>query len=69
MSWIQQTENYSELLTAAQASGVRASMTADEFVVIDDNIATESMDDWEEGLVRAYVEKMNDADNEDDTNG
>ena len=69
VSGIQQTENCSELLTAAQASGVRVNMTAEEFVAIDDNIATESMDDWEEDLVRSYVEKMKDADDEDDDDG
>ena len=44
-------------------------MTAEEFVAIDDNIATESMDDWEEDLVRSYVEKVKDADDEDDDDG
>ena len=32
-----QTENCSELLTAAQASGVYVDMTVEEFVAIDDN--------------------------------
>ena len=43
-------------------------MMAEEFVAIDDGMATESMDDWEEGLVRSYVEKMKDSDGEDEDN-
>jgi len=66
VSGVHQTENCSELLTAAQASGIHVDMMAEEFVAIDDGIATESMDDWEEELVRSYVEKMKDSDCEDE---
>ena len=65
-SGTQQTESYSELLTAAQACGVCVYVTTEECVAIDGNIASESMDDWEEDLVRSYVKKMKDADDKDD---
>jgi len=45
VSGVYQTENCSELLTAAEASGVHTDMSAEEFVAIDDGLATESMDD------------------------
>ena len=57
MSGVHQTENCSELLTAAQASGIHVDMIAEEFVAIDDGIATESMNDYEEELARFYAEK------------
>ena len=56
VSGIQQTENCSKLLTAAHAIGVHVYMTVEEFVAIDDNIAIESMGDWEDDLVRSYVD-------------
>jgi len=48
-----QTESCGELLAAAEASGVCVYITLEQFVAIDENIATESMDDWEEDLVRS----------------
>jgi len=41
VSGVHQTENCSELLIAAQASGIHVGMTAEEFIAIDDDIATE----------------------------
>jgi len=55
-----------ELLAAAEASGVSVDMTLEEFAAIDENIATESMDDWEEDLVRSYTERMKDSNDDDD---
>ena len=43
--------------------------TVKEFVAIDENIATESIDDWEEDLVRSYIERMKDSDDVDNNNG
>ena len=40
-----------DLLAAAQTSSIDISMTVEEFVSLDENIATESMEDWEEALV------------------
>ena len=37
-------------------------------MAIDENIATESMDDWEEDLVRPYIERMKDSDDDDSDN-
>ena len=58
-----------ELLLAVEANGVTVNVTVEEFVAIDENIATESMDDWEEDLVRSYIERMKDSDddNSDDS--
>ena len=66
MSGVHQTENCSELLTAAQTSGIHVDMAAKEFVVIDDGIATDRMDDWEDFFM--YVEKMKDNNGEDEDN-
>jgi len=65
---VNQTESCSELLTAVEANGVSVDMTVEEFVAIDENIATESMDDWEEELVRSYIERMKDRDDDNDDN-
>jgi len=61
-----QTESCGELLAAAEASGVSVYMTLKQFVAIDENIATESMDDWEEDLVRFYIERMKHSNDDDD---
>jgi len=61
-----QTESCGELLAAAEASGVSVYMTLEQIVAIDENIATESMDDWEEDLVRSYIERMKDSNDDDD---
>jgi len=61
-----QTESCGELLAAAEASGVSVYMTLKQFVVIDGNIATESKDDWEEHLVRSYIERMKNSNDDDD---
>ena len=63
---VNETESCSELLSAVEANGVTVDVTVEEFVAIDENIATESMDDWEEDLVRSYIERMKDSD--DDNN-
>ena len=64
-----ETESCSELLAAVEASGVTVDATVGEFVAIDENIATESMDDCEEDLVRSYIERMKDSDDDDDYDG
>jgi len=68
VSGVHETKNWNKLLTAARASGIHVDMMAEEFVAIDDGIATERMGDWEEELVRFYVEKRKDSDGEYEDN-
>ena len=63
---VNETESCSDLLSAVEANGVTVDVTVEEFVAIDENIVTESMDDWEEDLERSYIERMKDSD--DDNN-
>ena len=65
---VSQTESCGELLAAVEPSGVSADMTLEEFVAIDENIATESMDVWEEDFVRSYIKRMKDSDGDDGDN-
>ena len=62
---VNETESCSELLAAVEASGITVDATVKEFVAIDENIATENVDDWEEALVRSYIERMKDCDDDD----
>ena len=57
------------MLAAVEASGVTVDVTVEEFVAIDENIATESMDDWKEDLARSYIERMKDSDDDDNDDG
>ena len=43
---VNETESCSELLAAVETSGITVDATVEEFVVIDENIAFESKDDW-----------------------
>jgi len=53
-------------VAAAEVSGVSVDMTLEEFLAIDENIATENMDNWEENLVRSCIEGMKDSNDDDD---